>query len=310
MRVGSSISVKVGRKALFLLLPLFILLAVASSEALAQSIDCVGDAGGIVDGFVNYPVPPSQINIDGPCTIRNYTTSNPLTSNISWFGSLPGSTLLIFDNVYHTGNMSCNLPSQGNKIWLVNSASTTVSNSCLSLLIPVEKIDKANPPGPPFVTIGVPFTWTMTIPVLFDPATGTVINNQGSVNDLHSITVWDDLNIPGVDLTYVSHTATWVDDGTAVPHTFSNVGGLLTFDFTGLPPVAAGRQFVIALTVVLDNNPAVNMPGDTFINTARWQFGRFISGVFYVPLPGENGVTPPLTISGPALEVDKSARRR
>src|SRR5882724_2228863 len=171
-----------GGNTAFLLMALFALSIGASSEALA--IDCVADAGGVIDGFVNYPVAPPQINIDGNCTIRNYTASNPLTSNISWFGNNPTSWLLIFDNVVHTGNMSCNLQSQGNKIWLVNSASTTVQSNCLSLLIPVEKIDKQNPPGPPFDTIGVPFTWTLTIPVLFDPATGTVINSQGSVNDL------------------------------------------------------------------------------------------------------------------------------
>ena len=165
VRAGSRIAI---------LLSVFALLPLAATPAWA--IDCVADAGGIIDGFVNYPVPPPQINIDGPCTIRNYTAANPLTSNISWFGSLPTSTLLIFDNVIHTGNMACNLPSQGNKIWFVNSSSTSVQEHCLSLLIPVEKIEKANPPGPPFVTIGVPFAWTLTIPVLFDPATGNVIN--------------------------------------------------------------------------------------------------------------------------------------
>ncbi|HZN55672.1 MAG TPA: hypothetical protein VFB67_10170, partial [Candidatus Polarisedimenticolaceae bacterium] len=286
------------------LLPLVCALWVLSAAS-AWAIDCVADAGGIVDGFVNYPVPPPQINIDGACTIRNYPASNPLTSNISWFGSLPTSTLLIFDNVVHTGNMACNLNAQGNKIWFVNSSSTSVQDHCLSLLIPVEKIDKQNPPGPPFVTIGVPFTWTMTIPVLFDPATGTVINTQGSVNDLHSITVWDDLNATGVDLSYVSHTVTWLDDGTAVPHTFTNVGGFLTWEFSPLV-VPAGRQFVIALTVVLNNNDPPNTDGRTFFNTARWDFGRLIDGVFYEPLPGENGVSPPLTISGPVLIFDKS----
>ncbi|HZM69832.1 MAG TPA: DUF11 domain-containing protein, partial [Candidatus Cryosericum sp.] len=307
MKVGTSVGAKAGgRKAIVLLLALFGLLVGASSDALAQSIDCVGDAGGIVDGFVNYPNPPSQINIDGPCTIRNYTAANPLTSNISWFGSLPGSTLLILDNVVMSGNMSCNLASQGNKIWLVNGTSTTLNPNCLSLLIPVEKIDKSNPPGPPFVTIGVPFTWTMTIPVLFDPATGTVINTQGSVNDLHSITVVDDLNATGVDLSYVSHTITWVDDGTPVLPTplFTNVGNVLTF--TNFPMVPAGRQFAINLTVVLNNNAPPNNPGTMFINTARWEFGRFIGGVFYQPLPGENGVSPPLTISAPDLVMDKT----
>jgi uncharacterized repeat protein (TIGR01451 family) len=291
-------------KAAFLLLAFLGLSFGASGKALAQSINCVADAGGVVDGFVNYPVPPSQINIDGQCTIQNYTAANPLTSNISWFGSLPGSTLLVLNNVVMTGNMSCNLAVQGNKIWLVNGTSTTLDAKCLSLLIPVEKIDKADPPGPPFVTIGVPFAWTMTIPVLFDPATGIVIDNQGSVNDLHSITVVDDLNATGVDLTYVSHTMTWKDDGTPVPHTFTNVGNVLTFG--NIPIVTAGRQIVLALTVVLNNNPVINTNGKQFINTATWQFGRLINGVFYQPLPGENGISPPLTISSPVLIATKS----
>jgi len=285
-------------------IPLIALALSLLSAVPALALDCVLDAGGVIDGFVNYPVPPSQINIDGPCTIRNYPASNPLTSNISWFGSLPTSTLLIFDNVVHTGNMACNLAVQGNKIWFVNSSSTSVQDHCLSLLIPVEKIDKQNPPGPPIVTIGVPFTWTLTIPVLFDPASGTVINTQGSVNDLHSITVVDDLNATGVDLTYVSHTVTWLDDGTPVPHTFTNVGNVLTFD--NFPIVTAGRQFVIALTVVLNNNVPPNANGTQFVNTAKWDFGRLIAGVFYEPLPGQWGISPPLTISSPVLVVDKT----
>jgi uncharacterized repeat protein (TIGR01451 family) len=307
MNFGNSFRAKAGGgKAIVLLLALFGLLLGASSEAQAQSIDCVGDAGGIVDGFVNYPVPPSQINIDGPCTIRNYTAANPLTSNISWFGNLPLGTLLIFDNVIHTGNMSCNLQSQGNLIWFVNSASTTVQTNCLSLLIPVEKIDKQNPPGPPFVTIGVPFTWKLTIPVLWDPGTGTVINNQGSVNTLHGITVVDDLNATGVDLSLVGYTITWVDDGTPVlpAPTFTNVGNVLTWD--NFPIVPAGRQFVINLTVVLNNNAPPNNPGTMFSNTAKWDFGRLIDNVFYEPLPGENGISPPLTISAPDFIFDKT----
>jgi hypothetical protein len=49
-----------------------------------------------------------------------------------------------------------------------------------------------------------------------------------------------------VDFSYVSHTVTWLDDGTPVPHTFTNVGNVLTFD--NFPIVTAGRQFAIALT--------------------------------------------------------------
>ncbi|HEU5179708.1 MAG TPA: hypothetical protein VFW45_02885 [Candidatus Polarisedimenticolia bacterium] len=306
MKVRFPIGVKrIGRKAFVLLPLLFVLLAAASTEARAQAIDCVGDAGGIVDGFVNYPVPPSQINIDGPCTIRNYTAANPLTSNISWFGSLPGSTLLILDNVYMTGNMSCNLAVQGNKIWLVNGSATTLNPNCLSLLIPVEKIDKQIlPQTQTTAAIGVPFTYKMVIPVLFDPASGTVINTQGSVNDLHSITVTDDLNaIANASVSFVSYNIYWLDDLSPVPHTFTNVGGFLTWD--NIPIVTAGRQFAIELTLVLNDVPA-NVVGNSFFNTARWDFGRLIAGVFYEPLPGENGISPPLTIAAPVLEMDKT----
>src|SRR6266446_1775604 len=253
----------------------FALLLLTAIPARAQSVGgCVANFGGVIDGFLN-PVLPSQINIDGNCTIRNFPASNPLTSNISFVGTLRG-VLVIFDNVVFTGNMSCDSVHE-NKLWFVNGSSSTLKQSCQNLLIPVEKIEKANPPGPPFVTVGVPFTWKLTIPVLFDPATATV-----------------------VDLTYVSHTITWLDDGTPVPHTFTNVGNVLTFD--NIPIVTAGRQFIINLTVVLNNTP-VNAPGKQFINTAKWDFGRLIGGVFYQPLPGESGVTPPLTIAAPVLVV-------
>ena len=301
MKFSHSISARAGRKAIVLPLSLLALLLGASTEALA--INCVADAGGTVDGFVNYPVPPPQINIDGNCRIQNYPASNPMTSNFSFDGTLRG-VLVIFDSVVFTGNMSCDASHQ-NKLWFVNGSTSTLNQGCQNILIPVEKIDKQNPPGPPVATIGVPFTWRLIIPVLFDPATGTVIDFQGSVNDLHSIAVTDDLNLAatGADLTYLSHTATWLDNGTPVPHTFTNVGNVLTFD--NIPIVNAGRQFVINLTVVLNNTPA-NVVGNQFINTAKWDFGRLIDGVFYQPLPGENGITAPMTIAAPVLVVTKS----
>ncbi len=277
---------------------------------LALSLAAPADAqackafGGLIDGFVN-PVPPSQVQIDGNCTIRNFPASNPLTTNFSFFtqpGQNPQRWLIIFDNVVHTGQMSCNAV-QGHKIWFTNGSSSSIKENCQNLLIPVEKIIKDNPAGQTTATIGVPFTYKLTIPVLFDPATGTVINFSGSPNDLHGITVWDDLNATGADLTYVGHTAYWLADGSPIPHTFSNSGGFLTFD--NFPIVPAGDQFVIELTVVLNNTPA-NAPGTQFINTAKWDFGRLIDGVFYEPLPGEWGVSPPLTIAAPELVVTKS----
>jgi hypothetical protein len=130
-----------------------------------------------------------------------------------------------------------------------------------------------------------------------------VIDDRGSPNDLHDITVTDDLNATGASLTYISHTAYWASTGAPIPHTFSNNGGVLTF--SGFPIVPAGEQFVIEVTVVLNDVPQ-NAPGTQFVNTAKWEFGRLIDGVFYEPLPGEWGVTPPMTISAPALVMTKT----
>jgi uncharacterized repeat protein (TIGR01451 family) len=271
------------------------------ASARAFALDCGAPAPAVIDGFVT-PNPPSQINVQGNCTIRNFPASNPLTSNISYFGQGTDPYLLVFDNVVHTGNMACDIV-QGNKIWFANSSSTTVQTKCQNLLIPIEKIDKQNPPGST-ATIGVPFTWKLVIPVLFDPASGTVISNQGSLNDLHDITVWDDLNATGVNLTYVSHTAYWAATGAPIAHTFSNVGGQLTFGFAP-NIIPAQTQIVVEITAVLDDTPT-NTPGTQFVNTAKWEFGRLIDGIFYQPLPGEWGVSPPMTIAAPQLIVTKT----
>jgi large repetitive protein len=300
MLSGETISA--GHRGKYIAVRLLLLLALllgAASPSLACQL-----YGGVIDGNVN-PVPPSQVQIDGHCRIQNFPQSNPLTTNFSFF-TQPGQQderwLIIFDNVVHTGQMSCNAV-HGHKIWFTNGSSTTIQENCQNLLIPVEKIDKQNPAGPATATIGVPFTYTLTIPILHDPATGTTINFAGSPNTLHGLTVWDDLNATGADLTYVSHTAYWRTSGDPVAHTFSNVGGFLTFD--DIPIVPAETQFVIELTVVLNDTPA-NTPGTQFVNTAKWDFGRLIDDVFYEPLPGEWGVTQPMTIAAPQLIVTKT----
>jgi uncharacterized repeat protein (TIGR01451 family) len=285
-----------------LLFPLALLLLTAVPAH--AGTDCVADFGGVIDGYVN-PVPPAQVNIDGNCTFRNFPVSNPLTTNISFFTN-PGNNnqrwLVIFDNVDFIGNMACNAV-LGNHIWFVNGSLTNLQPNCQNLFIPVEKIDKQNPAGQTTAAIGVPFTYKLTIPVLFDSQTGTVINNSGSPNDLHSVIITDDLNATGAALSYVSHTAYWKSSGTPVSHSFSNVGGVLTF--SNFPIIPAGQQIVIDLTVVLQNVPA-NTPGTQFFNTAKWEFGRLIDGIFYQPLPGEWGISPPMTIVAPNLVMTKT----
>ena len=299
MSLSESILRTIARAGSLLLLVGLSLFSAQSAQAQACS-----DFGGVLDGFAG-DIAPSQLQIDQNCRIQNYPASNPLRTNFSFF-TQPGQNderwLIIFDNVVHTGQMSCNSVLE-HRIWFTNGSSTTIQEGCQNLLIPVEKIEKDNPAGTTTATVGVPFTYTLTMPVLFDAGTGTVINNQGSLNDLHSVVLTDDLNETGADLSYVSHTAYWLSDGQPVAHTFTDVGGLLTFD--GFPIIPAGEQIVIEITVVLDNSPA-NTNGTTFFNTAKWQFGRLIDGVFYEPLPGEWGITPPLTISGPDVTLTKS----
>jgi uncharacterized repeat protein (TIGR01451 family) len=293
------------------LLAAVLLLGVAHS---ARADDC-SDFGGLLDGAAG-TIAPVQLNIDQDCRVQNYTQANPFDSNVN-FDTDPGDPnsqryLVIFNNVYFTGQMSCNDNHIHNhRLWFTNGTiATNLQPQCRDLFIPVEKIDKQNPDGQTTATIGVPFTYTLTMPVMWDPITGTVIGDQGSLDDLHGVTVTDDLNESAAQLNYVSHAIHWESTGVplveGVDYSFTNVGGLLSFELgTFGTIIPAGEQIVIELTVVLNDDPA-NVNGLEFVNTARWDFGRLIDGVFYEPLPGENGITPPLTIAAPELVVTKT----
>src|SRR6266849_3950153 len=286
-----------------ILLFAFGLLLLSAVPAHAQSVGgCVANFGGVIDGFVN-PVPPSQINIDGNCTIRNFPASNPLTSNISFTGTGRG-WLVIFDNVDFTGNLACD-KSHGNFIWFVNGSITGAHVlGCANLFVPVDKIDKENPPGPPFVSIGVPFTYTLTFPQLVSATTGAVVNPNGSNVEVDQVTVTDNLNATGVSLSYVNSSAVWKGSGAPVPFAATNASGLLTV--SGFPSIPAGQQIVVSVTVVLNNAVPPNSPGTQFSNTANWTLGTTIGGTFHFPLTGQQGVSsPPLTIAAPGLVMTK-----
>ncbi|WP_455207592.1 isopeptide-forming domain-containing fimbrial protein [Kaarinaea lacus] len=255
----------------------------------------------------------TQITIDTGCTFVNFPAGNELTVTLNFQTNDDSIYLITFDNVVFTGNMAC--ANIDHRIWFVNGSDYGTKNNCQDLFIPVEAINKQNPVGTTTVGIGDPFTYTLRIPVLYDPVTGTYINNAGSANDLHSITVRDDLNATGANLTLVgTPTVTWAGSGIPVSHAFTNVGGLLTFDIDPGVVIPAGDQIEIAITVVADNT---NVAGTQIVNTATWEFGRLINidldgdGIpepnFFDPLPGENGVTDPMTIGEPDLVVTKSA---
>jgi uncharacterized repeat protein (TIGR01451 family)/fimbrial isopeptide formation D2 family protein len=280
---------------------IFFLSLGAPSDAQATQINCSDPPyNGVIDGDL-YPDYPDNVKLDINCTIKNYPDG--MDTNFSFDNNDPTPYLIIFDNVLHLGQMSCNTVA-GHTIWFVNGSSSAIQEGCQNLLIPVEKIDKQSPGA--FATIGVPFTYTLKIPVLYDAGTGTVVDTTGSVNELHSVILTDDLNAMGADISYVSHDVHWRGTTTVPTYTFSNVGGVLTFDFTNLPTIPPGDQIVIEITVVLDDT-AGNTAGTVFTNTAKWSFGRLIDDVFYEPLPGENGISDPMTIVEPDLVLTKTS---
>ncbi|MFZ2172844.1 MAG: isopeptide-forming domain-containing fimbrial protein [Rhodococcus sp. (in: high G+C Gram-positive bacteria)] len=296
----------------FLLLILLALLLGTASPAVAVEKFCSDPPYfGVIDGYIR-PV-PTQITVDRDCTFKNFPQSNPLTSTINFQTNDPSIYLIVFENVYYTGNMAC--ANVEHRIWFANSSYYGSNNACQDLFIPVETIDKRNPAGQTTAVVGVPFTYTLTLPAYSDVG-------GPSVNDLHSVIIWDDLTAqgtsadlayPGAELTYLSNTAYLVNGGTTTPlgsGSLINTGDSkhLEFNKTANPALAlipAGSQIVINLTVVLDNT-AANAPGRQFVNTAKWQFGRLIEGVYYEPLPGQWGRTEPMTIVRPDLVVTKT----
>jgi hypothetical protein len=154
-----------------------------SFGAYAQSVKC-SDFGGVLDGSLPGAVNPSQLEVDTlVCIVRNYPRSAyPPDGFIANLQYKPGQEkLVIFDNVYWSGNIACN-DVQDNKIWFVNSDVPRFREDCQNVLIPVESINKR---GPDFAAVGVPFNYRMLIPVLIDPQTGAVVLNGESKDDLH-----------------------------------------------------------------------------------------------------------------------------
>ncbi|HEY8570521.1 isopeptide-forming domain-containing fimbrial protein [Microbulbifer sp.] len=274
------------------------------------------------DGSNRTMAPADQLSIDRSCTVKNFSCDVPLESTLN-FAGVPSGTLIIFDNVCFGGNFACANVEGKASVWAVNGSDfSTVREGCQNLVIPVEKIEKqaTDLAGSPItsVSIGVPFVYTLDIPVLFDPVTGTVLQDSGSLNNIQAITIQDDLSAAalGVDLDLLDVRLFYEDtSGATTPmspaaYSYSNSGnpnspGVLTFQINDPSILPAGAQIHIELEVVLDNT-ALNSIGKSFTNTATWEFGRYIDGTFYDPLPGENGVAQLLSISAPDLLLTKT----
>ncbi len=301
-----------------LLLLLFALLLGAASSAQAAGDMCSDYPGGVIDGnTLNISQLPSTLGIDRDCTIKNFPQSVgglPFTL-INFQFPNHASYLIVFDNVFYDGNMSCNDPTQSTfSMWWSNGSYNNISTSCQEFIIPVDGIHKENPAGRTTATIGVPFTYTLTFS---DMATltpsGYVYSGSPDTADLYNIEITDDLTATGANLTYLSNTAYLKNsDGTTTAlGSLANSGDNkhLVFSYVdnaSFARIPANSQVVLKLTVVLDDTPA-NVPGTQFINTAHWELGRIINGTQYEPLPGQDGITPPMTIVGPNLVVNKTS---
>lgn len=292
---------------------LFAVILGAISSAQAGEFCSEAPFFGVVDGNEAYEI-PTQITIDTDCTFINFPESDPLTATLNFQTNDPSIYLIVFDQVYFTGNMACS--NVDHKIWFSNGADYGSNNSCQDLFIPVETIAKETPLLTT-ASIGVPFTYTLTLPSM-------ELSGDPSLNDLHSIILTDDLAATGADLSYVSNTA-YLDNGTTRtplgPLTLSAASTATYIEIRHnenavLTLVPSGSQVVIEMTVVLNDVPA-NTAGLQFTNTARWWFGRAIDvdgdGVitnpdeFFDPLPGEWGISQPMIIGEPDLVVTKTS---
>ena len=290
----------------------------AASSAQGAGDMCSDYPGGVIDGnVVNISQLPSTLGIDRDCIIKNFPQSVgglPFTL-VNFQFPQHASYLIIFDNVYYEGNMSCNDPTQSTfSMWWSNGSYNNISSSCQEFIIPVDGIHKENPAGQTTATIGVPFTYTLTFPDMATlTSSGYVYSGRPDTADVYNIQLTDDLSATGADLTYLSNSLFLKkSDGTTTSlGSLTNSGDSkrLSFSYADNPvlsTIPANAQVVLRLTVVLDDT-ATNVPGTQFVNTAHWELGRIINGTEYEPLPGQDGITQPMTIVGPNLVVNKTS---
>ncbi|HEY6873584.1 MAG TPA: isopeptide-forming domain-containing fimbrial protein [Geobacteraceae bacterium] len=322
---------------------LLLLVLGAASRAQAAGIFCSefseGGVKGVVDGYDPATLAAVQsastFGIDINCTVKNFPQSMggfPIT-NINFNFPQQQSYYIAFENVYYYGNMSCNDPTQSDFwIYWAPGGYNNISPSCQAFMVPVDAVTKKNPTGQTTATIGVPFTYTITVPLLGKlDATGTFqyIANVDDAN-LTNVVIPDDLTTTGAAISYVSNTAYLVNPGTGArtplnggapltlgasstwlashPGILSDATKHLVFSYeynAALASLPAGSNVEIDLTVVLDNNPT-NLAGMQFTNTANMWFNKPINTTNMVDLEAQPGTTLPMAIVEPNLTLTKT----
>ncbi|WP_239026847.1 isopeptide-forming domain-containing fimbrial protein [Geomonas oryzisoli] len=319
---------------------LLVMLVGWGTSARAAGIFC-SQFGGVVDG--NNPATlaavrgASTFGIDTNCTIKNFPDSIggfPIT-NINFNFPQQQSYYIAFLNVFYYGNMSCNDPTQSDFwIYWAPGGYNNISPACQAFMVPVDAVSKKNPPAQSTAAVGVPFTYTISVPLLGKlDATGTfqyIANSDDAT--VTNVVIPDDLTATGAALSYVTNAAYLVNPATGAraplnggaPLTLGASGGWLSshpgvlsdatrhlvFSYEYNPALAslpAGYNLEIQVTVVLDSNPAgVNQAGSQFSNTANMWFNKPINSTSMVDLQAWPGTTPPMTVVEPNLTLTKS----
>uniref|UniRef100_C6DZ14 Conserved repeat domain protein n=1 Tax=Geobacter sp. (strain M21) TaxID=443144 RepID=C6DZ14_GEOSM len=307
--------------------------------AQAAGVFC-SDFGGVVDG--NNPATlatvkaASTFGVDMNCTIKNFSEAIggfPIT-NINFNFPQQQSYYIAFLDVFYYGNMSCNDPTQSDFwIYWAPGGYNNISPSCQAFMVPVDAVSKKNPPAQTTAAVGVPFTYTITVPLLGKlDATGT-FQYMANADDatVTNVVIPDDLTATGAALSYVSNAAYLVNPATGTktplnggapltlgasgtwltnhPGVLSDATKHLVFSYEYNPALAslpAGYNLVIDVTVVLDNTPSVNLAGTQFSNTAKMWFNKPINTTSMVDLQAWPGTTPPMTVVEPDLTLTKT----
>jgi uncharacterized repeat protein (TIGR01451 family)/fimbrial isopeptide formation D2 family protein len=319
---------------------LLLLVLGAASSAKAAGVFC-SEFGGVVDG--NNPATfakvqsASTFGIDMNCTVKNFTEAMggfPI-GNINF--NFPGqqSFYIAFLDVYYYGHMSCNDPTQSDFwIYWAPGGFNNISPSCQEFMVPVDAVSKKNPPAQTTAAIGVPFTYTITVPLLGKlDATGT-FQYMANADDatVTNVVIPDDLTATGAALSYVTNAAYLVNPNTGARTPLNNGAPLnlgassswltnhpgilsdstkhLVFSYEFNPALAllpAGNNLVIDVTVVLDNIPtSANQAGSQFSNTAKMWFDKTINTTGMVDLQAWPGTTLPMTVVEPNLTLTKT----
>ncbi|MBJ6801590.1 isopeptide-forming domain-containing fimbrial protein [Geomonas propionica] len=310
------------------------------TTARAAGIFC-SEFGGVVDGYNPATFAAvksaSTFGIDTNCTIKNFPDSVggfPIT-NINFNFPQQQSYYIAFLNVFYYGNMSCNDPTQSDFwIYWAPGGYNNISPACQAFMVPVDAVSKKNPPAQTTAAVGVPFTYTISVPLLGKLDAGGTFQYLANSDDatVANVVIPDDLTATGAAISYVTNVAYLVNPATGSktplnggaplvlgasagwltshPGILSDATKHLVFSYEYNPDLAslpAGKNLEIEVTVVLDNNPAgANQAGAQFSNTANMWFNKPINSVSMVDLQAWPGTTPPMTVVEPNLTLTKT----